>query len=99
MKDELRKRVNQSEDYTQFSIEWFSDLVDDLATALEEAEQENARLREAIMALRKEDCGAWLKDCSGGIFLCKDGREARQRMMRLLDAAYKCAEEKQNENK
>ena len=47
-------------------------------------------LLEVVRAIRKSDCGAWLKDCNG-IHRCSDGREKRQELMRLLDKLYKAA--------
>lgn len=45
---------------------------------------------DAVKAIRKSDCGAWLKDCNG-VFRCSDGRTKRQEMMRLLDKLYSAA--------
>lgn len=53
----------------------------------------NAQLEKLIKvckAIRKADCGAWLKDCQGS-FTCADGREKRLELMRLLDKLYKVA--------
>lgn len=44
-----------------------------------------------IKDIRKSDCGAWLKDCHGGLFRCSDGREKRQELCKLLDKLYKIA--------
>ena len=42
-----------------------------------------------IKAIRKSDCGAWLKDCGSSMFTCADGRAKRQELARLLDDLYK----------
>ena len=49
-----------------------------------------AELMDAVKAVRKSDCGGWLKDCQW-IFTCSDGREKRQELARLLDRLYKVA--------
>ena len=43
---------------------------------------------DAILAIRKSDCGAWLKDCATSLFTCADGREKRRELSRLLDKLY-----------
>ena len=48
-------------------------------------------LLDAIKAIRASDCGAWQKDCMGGLFSCSDGRAKRMELGRLLDALYKAA--------
>ena len=45
---------------------------------------------EVVKDIRKSDCGGWLKDCNG-LFNCRDGREKRNELMRLLDKLYKAA--------
>lgn len=51
--------------------------------------KELARLREAALAVRKSDCGGWLKDCDTQLFTCRDGQEKRLELMRALDGLYK----------
>ena len=45
-------------------------------------------LLDVVKDIRKSDCGGWLKDCDG-LFNCRDGREKRRELMRLLDKLYK----------
>ena len=64
----------------------------ELAAALDENAKlfvENKVLREAVKAIRASDCGAWQKDCMGGLFRCSDGRAKRMELGRLLDQLYK----------
>lgn len=50
---------------------------------------EQVALLEAVRAIRKSDCGGWLKDCTGvSNVTCRQGKEKRQELMRLLDALY-----------
>ena len=54
-----------------------------------------AELKKAIAAIRKSDCGAWLKDCSSiAGFNCSQGREKRIELSKLLDELYKTAKER-----
>ena len=46
---------------------------------------------DAINAIRKSDCGAWMMDCGSGVFRCHEGRAKRQELSRLLDRLYKSA--------
>ncbi len=46
---------------------------------------------DAIKAIRASDCGAWQKDCMGGLFSCSDGRAKRMELGKLLDRLYKAA--------
>ena len=47
---------------------------------------------EVVKEIRKSDCGAWLKDCTGsGIFNCSQGAEKRQELSRLLNKLYKAS--------
>jgi hypothetical protein len=50
-----------------------------------------SELLDAIKAIRKSDCGGWLKDCQSGLFHCSEGSEKRLELMRLLDKLYKAA--------
>ena len=46
-------------------------------------------LLDAVKAIRASDCGAWQKDCMGGLFKCSEGRAKRMELGRLLDQLYK----------
>ena len=48
-------------------------------------------LLNAVRELRKSDCGAWLKDCSSGLFTCGQGRDKRLELAKLLSRLYKVA--------
>jgi hypothetical protein len=45
----------------------------------------------AAKAIRKSDCGAWMKDC-GSVFTCAEGRAKRIELMKCLDRLYKTVE-------
>lgn len=60
-----------------------------LKTELEDRGLVIAELREAVAKIRKSDCGAWLKNCSG-VFTCADGNEKRRELSILLDVLYNC---------
>jgi len=49
------------------------------------------KIIDAINAIRKSDCGAWLKDCDTFNFRCSEGREKRIELSRLLDGLYKAS--------
>jgi len=56
-------------------------------------------LVKAIKAVRKSDCGAWMKDCSSQ-FTCAEGRAKRIELMKRLDRLYKALDNyKRNEGK
>ena len=51
-------------------------------------ERKIVAMLDVISAIRKSDCGAWLKDCEAVYFTCSDGREKRHELRRLLDDLY-----------
>ena len=54
----------------------------DMAKALDE-------IKKAIRAVRKSDCGGWMKDCGYHNFTCAEGRAKRIALMKCLDKLYK----------
>jgi len=54
---------------------------------------------EAAKAIRKSDCGAWMKDCGTQLFTCAEGRAKRTELMKCLDKLYKAVEEYEKASK
>ena len=77
--------------FNDASVGWISDLCHD-ADRAREFQVEIPGLKElldAVKAIRASDCGAWQKDCMGGLFKCSEGRAKRMELGRLLDQLYK----------
>ncbi len=52
-------------------------------------QDQNKRLVKCVDAIRKSDCGAWLKDCETHLFHCSEGHEKRMELSKLLNDLYK----------
>ena len=53
----------------------------------------------AAKAIRKSDCGGWMKDCGYSKITCSEGRSKRIELMKCLDNLYKAVKEYEKANK
>jgi len=54
-------------------------------------EYNEEEVKSIISEIRESDSGEWLKDCQTQLFTCREGREKRFELMRLLNKLYYAA--------